>query len=459
MSTSAHKRRTRHYRKENPRQTAHAPTVNKKSSNKKYFKMPHQTKWDGQLHFPEYNVLVSTSLNQVEVFSLGSEKPSSGPLHALVRPEEAKLLNDLGILPNTSSIKKLHVIRETVLIDDEVNNVKREVRVKIIFCPRMRGRTLPDCGTHPGRGSESLFSLECLSECMVFDPEASDESLSADDKVEVVLLLGEGASQGDDYFLLAGRLLSSQFKTPYKTDPKGLFEFLRGRCSRGGFEAKRSCGALGRPEITHDFFSFFHHPGNLPRTLKGTRFFVHPLGKCWVVLYVSTKESVRRVVNFKYMPPKQGGAFNLRNASGVKYLEELPAMTAFSWSRPYMAMVLDAVNKQVLAPSNHPPCVSKTVNFEIKQVKKCISDCRAEHSYCDNIFTKFILRWTQEREYSLVQYPVGYHVDTFKGGRTAGLENKAVYCHPGRGTLDPNALAEGRGGAGPGRYAFALLDW
>jgi hypothetical protein len=133
MSTSAGTRHTRNYQKENPRQTAHAPTVNKKSSNKKYFKLPHKTKWDGQLHFPEYNVLVSTSLNQVEVFSLGNEKPSAGPLHALVRPEDATQLNDLGDVPNTSSIKKLQVIRENVLIDDEVHNVKREVPVKIML--------------------------------------------------------------------------------------------------------------------------------------------------------------------------------------------------------------------------------------------------------------------------------------------------------------------------------------
>ena len=51
---------------------------------------------------------------------------------------------------------------------------------------------------------------------------------------------------------------------------------------------------------------------------------------------------------------------------------------------------------------------------------------------------------------TLVEHPVGYHIDVF--GDQLSLECKKCF------DLRPSEYV-GRGGAGPGRYAFALLDW
>ena len=64
--------------------------------------------------------------------------------------------------------------------------------------------------------------------------------------------------------------------------------------------------------------------------------------------------------------------------------------------------------------------------------------------------------------HTLVQHPVGLHCDSF-GKRTVrtvkmeihSLENKICFAH--YGLFDKFGI--GRGGAGPGIFVFALLDW
>ena len=54
--------------------------------------------------------------------------------------------------------------------------------------------------------------------------------------------------------------------------------------------------------------------------------------------------------------------------------------------------------------------------------------------------------------YTMVCHPVALHLDKFHGNE-ASLENKVCFIH--------NRKSDdcGRGGAGPGNYVWALLDW
>lgn len=64
--------------------------------------------------------------------------------------------------------------------------------------------------------------------------------------------------------------------------------------------------------------------------------------------------------------------------------------------------------------------------------------------------------------HSLVATPVGYHFDVFKGGsrdrmKNAQMENKIVLISS-KDSNRNSMLALGRGGAGPSKFAYAILD-
>jgi hypothetical protein len=59
--------------------------------------------------------------------------------------------------------------------------------------------------------------------------------------------------------------------------------------------------------------------------------------------------------------------------------------------------------------------------------------------------------------HTLVTHPVGFHRDVFSSGQ-AEIENKLLIVSFDRSKLGEK-LARGRGGAGPGIFVYAILDW
>ena len=60
-----------------------------------------------------------------------------------------------------------------------------------------------------------------------------------------------------------------------------------------------------------------------------------------------------------------------------------------------------------------------------------------------------------KNSYSVVAYPVGYHIDTFKENKPC-FENKICFI---QSKCSMSCHGEGRGGAGGGNYVWVLLDW
>ena len=59
-----------------------------------------------------------------------------------------------------------------------------------------------------------------------------------------------------------------------------------------------------------------------------------------------------------------------------------------------------------------------------------------------------------QNHYTLVAYHVSYHYDVFKKGEHS-LENKICFEFD----LEDGKIDIGRGGSGPTKFVFALLDW
>ena len=59
---------------------------------------------------------------------------------------------------------------------------------------------------------------------------------------------------------------------------------------------------------------------------------------------------------------------------------------------------------------------------------------------------------------ALLTHAVGYHKDTFSKNSGDNIENNILLVSKDRSNTN-STIALGRGGAGPGVFVFALLDW
>ena len=124
------------------------------------------------------------------------------------------------------------------------------------------------------------------------------------------------------------------------------------------------------------------------------------------------------------------------------------------WEDVYNSRVAVATNGCITIPPDaciccrptYPPLVETTVSYESKRSTR--NDVGFWLAY--------------NNPHSLVATPVGYHFDVFKGGsrdrmKNAQMENKIVLISS-KDSNRNSMLALGRGGAGPSKFAYAILD-
>ena len=87
-----------------------------------------------------------------------------------------------------------------------------------------------------------------------------------------------------------------------------------------------------------------------------------------------------------------------------------------------------------------------------KAVELTLSSFQAAKALSKNDVDKMLELFSNANKYSVVAYPVSYHVDTFFDKKPS-LENKMCFYH----ARISNRC--GRGGYGPNKYCWALLDW
>lgn len=203
---------------------------------------------------------------------------------------------------------------------------------------------------------------------------------------------------------------------------------------RKGFEASRKGGSSGKTQVNANFFKFLHEPGNLPRKAKAVK--IVQTSDSWKFFYVSTKKQNKTVVSHVYTQPQPGGSFDMP----PDMLDNHPALRSFMEAKILAAQVLEKLNKVLGGVLVQPGAAANTL--------KHLAEAR-ELSGSENEIIKLV---SARNRYTVVAYAVGFHVDVF-GGSKPSLENKVCFVHPGM-----NGSC-GRGGAGAGKFMWALLDW
>ena len=215
--------------------------------------------------------------------------------------------------------------------------------------------------------------------------------------------------------------------SPY-FNSSALREEILPLCGKEGIEINRKGGSSGRTKISDDFFDFLKSE-RFPIKPEKVKIFQNDL--TWSGVYIKTQVETRQAACFAHSQPQKGGRFKMPKHL-ILQEEVLQRFTLF---KIQSAHILQAVDPFI------SPGAVKT-QMEENEAARDGSDCLLD----------MIIKLSLSNHHTLVQHPVGYHNDVFTGN-VPKLENKMCFID----SLARDAV--GRGGAGPSKFVWSLLDW
>jgi len=207
--------------------------------------------------------------------------------------------------------------------------------------------------------------------------------------------------------------------------------------AKGGHEVMRQGGSSGETIVNANLFKFLSSNTSFPRKANRVKLIQRKHG--WDAVYLKPYHPIREAVKFsRYCQPQPGGSFHLP----PELLQKYPVLLEFVQLKVYTAQILKALEDDG--------------NYALQPlaVKQTLDDLREAQVLAQGNFGEILFLVSSKNMYSMVSYPVSYHVDTFQANK-ASLENKICFIR----TRWKGTKGCGRGGAGANQYVWALLDW
>jgi len=227
-----------------------------------------------------------------------------------------------------------------------------------------------------------------------------------------------------------------------------------------GFIANRKSGSNGEPVPTKELLQFIHRHGTLPRRGTGVLMIPDLKSHQWLCYWNKCNEVRRVVKKHSYSQPQVGGKILMPD----QIIKDYDVVQEMIEVKCLAGMVLHQLNasKQLITKEQkvlqvHPICVAA----QNKQL--FLANSLPEPSNNEEPYEAKRLRVLQDvaaqNWFSFTCWANNNHVDVFDKGKddcrkgVPALENKIV--------LWDTSITDqcGRGGFGPNKYAFALLDW
>jgi hypothetical protein len=261
-----------------------------------------------------------------------------GVLHGVVQLAEAMMMN--GRRGDRSALDIKHNSVGHLTVPGSGGCMSSTLSIQIVILGRLRGTCMVEKGSHP---IPELLSVSG------YIPKLTKS-------LDVQLILGEPVNEAADYHVLNMRLFT--FRCGF-SDFEGLFRDMVSILPKGGYEAHRSGGSLGRPMVDKDFFDFIHVPGVLPRKAGSTKILLRDTKtkKGFEVFWISARCKEPTVKSFFYYPPKLGGHRCLPSKFILKY----DALLKFAESRVYAAMILNEISSGRIRDAVSKPIASAAV--------------------------------------------------------------------------------------------------
>ena len=194
---------------------------------------------------------------------------------------------------------------------------------------------------------------------------------------------------------------------------------------RHGMEVTRRGGFSGVTLANSNFAVMSSNGLLFPRNREGIKFVQEKVQ--WTGYYIQTSNPVRNAVKWAYCQPQNGGRVQLKPELVSKELRRYAKVKALS------AFALKSID------SNIQPTAVKRM---LEMFDKCFAEASGNRELYTDIACKSL--------HTLIQHPVGYHVDSFSKKQPV-LGSKVCF-------VNSTLVANGRGGAGAGKFVWAIVD-
>ena len=289
--------------------------------------------------------------------------------------------------------------------------------------------------------------------------------LSSLEGCNVLTVVGEPHSSKSDSFCLFMGFDESFDHFDYRNE--SIYHSLKKRAGRNGIEAMRSGGSNGymdmKDEDTRRYVRrLIRTRGSIPR--KATSTLVVGINEKkrsgLLVFYISCASEELKCCSWLYSTPRPGGQQKLKQ----EQLKDHPELYRFPDVRVSTAKILCRYNEKLgdrevvfdKRPNRIRP-VNRTAVYnmfvEATEAKIIASKDNSVPTFMQNVLPQL----ATSSVHTLLEYPTRAHVDVFRGREKDKIENKVIMTVGSMCDYGKN-VALGRGGAGRGVYAYAIID-
>ena len=387
----------------------------------------------GLLHLPQLHVFIdSPMISYVDVHGLGKENTEEnctpGLIHAVVH-------EDIQLSPSFQD-KSVCLFQKRKLVKT-TDMQGKETNLKVVI--------------HAYKIDTSIETKKLLHLPPSHSSIRGSKILIQPDNFDVWIILGMKSVNSIYAHLVNARWASNLDHIRWQDDElkESFLKNLLSHTKHNGLEVMRKGGSGGLPTYSNDnVLNLLRCNSAFPRKGKGVK--IVKCDKFWRCFYLESPKQHnevkvdRKFVKFDYYQPKIGGQLDISSSLITKYQDVISSMTVAKYNTALLIYDLSFVLGIVIQRE----AVINSLN-QIQNQKDVFSTIRnrykKKHRLIDLLAT--------DNRFSVVAYPVCYHLDVFKDD-TASLENKICMSFKSKNIHDI-----GRGGDGEGRFVFALLDW
>ena len=285
---------------------------------------------------------------------------------------------------------------------------------------------------------------------------------SSNTSEDVSIIIGtEGNENASSLLLCRFNKFNPMHGMKRELTPNNLFLSLYKSLSNNGIERQRTGGSSGYLQFSDELRRLLATSNSTPRCSKGSVWLRSHDNLKWFIFYIGTRDGETKQTY--YTNPRPGGSFNI----DPQLLKRYQCLRHFASTKAIAALLLCELTKDpdIMKYPVCPTAVASELQH-IEHTRHYIKTLTAEkHGVLKGteIETLFYQYYSSKfLNYTLVMHPVGRHIDVFADGLPS-LENRMCFLlkenHEKKEKLWNLGTKYGRGGGGPNKFCFALLDW
>jgi hypothetical protein len=422
---------------------------------------------DGCFLVPNHRLMVAPSFKHVDVLSLARQVDSGEPglLHGVMQPNVACFFEEQGLLPRTDPGLDL-------IADFRCSNSFRHPINKKEVCLKLRISMYQYHGSDALAG-QTLTCPKVYQDQLHLMTEAQCETERRKFRSDVWIILGAPSVQEGDFHVVTARFLSYDYSQWGGADTDALYNFFHCHLPKKGLSTDRVGGSNGTSKSINSkaLLKFLRLPGITPRQSKSV--LVIPKGFDLHVFYVNPYGKKKVVKHYKYAIPTFAGQLRLCKSWLKKAPECVYTILEMQVScKVLMGAIAKSLNAIIKTNgwssvvTGVPHKLKKYHNYRLLCQEAVVVQEATNHRVQQlfrpeqEIETTFFLAATTK--ISVVESALFHHKDiTHKHADhpklSAFFEPKTLHVVANK-SHDKTFPPLGRGGAGRGKYVFALLD-